>query len=157
MMFSCHGWPLHHFAMMIAILFRSHLNYLGATMYDRGLATHYMNWRQRFSTLKKPKCLAGWPIWWMNISDLLYGMIIQSSSLAMKAPASLLGMIRMRAYLILITKQRGDGWWLPPAHLARRIIYGTISILQCRLASHFHQKPQNRHQKERGAKLINSA
>jgi hypothetical protein len=39
MMFSCHGWPLHHFAMMIAILFRSHLNYLGFTMYDRGLAT----------------------------------------------------------------------------------------------------------------------
>ena len=28
-----------HFAMMIAILFRSHLNYLGVTMYDRGLAT----------------------------------------------------------------------------------------------------------------------
>ena len=25
--------------MMIAILFRSHLNYLGLTMYDRGLAT----------------------------------------------------------------------------------------------------------------------
>ena len=39
MMFSCHGWPLHHFAMMIAILFQSHLNYLGFTMYDRGLAT----------------------------------------------------------------------------------------------------------------------
>ena len=39
MMFSCHGWPLHHFAMMIAILFWSHLNYLGLTMYDHGLAT----------------------------------------------------------------------------------------------------------------------
>ena len=39
MMFSCHGWPLHHFAMMIAILFRSHLNYPRFTMYDRGLAT----------------------------------------------------------------------------------------------------------------------
>ena len=39
MMFSCYGWPLHHFAMMIATLFRSHLNYLGVTMYDRGLAT----------------------------------------------------------------------------------------------------------------------
>jgi hypothetical protein len=38
-MFSCHGWPSHHFAMMITILFRSHLNYLGVTMYDRGLAT----------------------------------------------------------------------------------------------------------------------
>ena len=38
MMFSCHGW-LHHFAMMIAILFQSHLNYLGVAMYDRGLAT----------------------------------------------------------------------------------------------------------------------
>ena len=38
MMFSFHGWPLHHFAMMIAILFWSHLNYLGATMYDRALA-----------------------------------------------------------------------------------------------------------------------
>jgi hypothetical protein len=40
----------------------------------------------------------------MNITDLLYGMIIRSSALAMKAPASLLGMIRMRAYLILIKK-----------------------------------------------------
>ena len=39
MMFSSHGWPLHHFAMMIAILFRSQLNYLGVAMYDRGLAT----------------------------------------------------------------------------------------------------------------------
>jgi hypothetical protein len=38
-MFSCHGWPLHHFAMMIAILSWSHLNYLGVTMHDRGLAT----------------------------------------------------------------------------------------------------------------------
>jgi hypothetical protein len=45
----------------------------------------------------------------MNISDLLYGKIIRSSALAMKAPASLLGMIRMRAYLILITKQKRDG------------------------------------------------
>ena len=39
MVFSCHGWPLHHFAMMIAILFRTQLNYLGVAMYDRGLAT----------------------------------------------------------------------------------------------------------------------
>ena len=39
MMFSFHGWPLHHFAMMSAILFRRHLNYLGVAMYDRGLAT----------------------------------------------------------------------------------------------------------------------
>ena len=39
MMFSCQGWPLHHFTMMIAILFRSHLNYLGFIMHDRGLAT----------------------------------------------------------------------------------------------------------------------
>ena len=39
MIFLWHGWPLHHFAMMIIILFRSHLNYLGLTMYDRGLAT----------------------------------------------------------------------------------------------------------------------
>ena len=39
MMFSCYGWPLHHFAMMIATLFRSHLNYLEVTIYDRGLAT----------------------------------------------------------------------------------------------------------------------
>ena len=38
MMFSRHAWPLQHFAMMIAILFRSHLNYLGVTMYDSGLA-----------------------------------------------------------------------------------------------------------------------
>jgi hypothetical protein len=45
----------------------------------------------------------------MNISDLLYRMIIRSSALAMKAPASLLEMIRMRVHLILITEQRSGG------------------------------------------------
>ena len=45
----------------------------------------------------------------MAISALPYEMIIWSSALAMKVQASLLGMIRMRAYLILITNKEGMG------------------------------------------------
>ena len=44
----------------------------------------------------------------MNISDLLYGMITRSSALAMKAPASLLGMIRTR--LFDLNHKTKKGW-----------------------------------------------
>ena len=59
MMFSCHGWPLHHFAMIIAILFRSHLNYLGLTMYDRGLATRLHELTARLFDLEETRVLGG--------------------------------------------------------------------------------------------------
>ena len=59
MMFSCHGWLLHHFAMMIAILFWSHLTYLGGTMYDRGLATRLHELKATLFDLEETRMFGG--------------------------------------------------------------------------------------------------
>ena len=59
LMFLCNCWPLHHFAMMIAILFRSLLNYLGVTMYDRGLATRLHEFTATLFDLEETRMFGG--------------------------------------------------------------------------------------------------
>jgi hypothetical protein len=59
MMFLCHGWPLHHIGIMIAILFWSNPNYLGITMYDRGLATRLHELAATLFDLEKTRMFGG--------------------------------------------------------------------------------------------------
>ena len=59
MMFSCQGWPLRHIGIEIAILFRSHPNCLGFTVYDHGLATRLHELTATLFNLEETRMFGG--------------------------------------------------------------------------------------------------
>ena len=59
MMFLCHCWPLHHIGIVTAILSWSHPYCLGATIYDRGLATRLHKLTATLIDPKKTRIFGG--------------------------------------------------------------------------------------------------